>query len=183
MKKKIILTVLALCGSIFFTPNKSFAQEGNFNYAVVNMRDVISSSKAIQSISKQINGYKDTLDKQAKVTQDQLQQNQQELLKKQPQLSPDAFEKAKKEFQEKVQKIQQDFYDKSQKLDQSRQTAMLSLEKSINDIVSAIAKSKNYEVVFQGEALINYPNNKDISKDVISKLNTSTPSINVKKPF
>lgn len=182
MKKKIGLVVLALSVFMLFAPSKSRAEEA-LNYAVVNMRDIFANSKAIQGIEKQINGYKDSLEKQAKVMQDQLQQNQQEILKKQSQLSPDAFEKAKKDFQDKVQKTQQDLYNKSQKLDQARQEAILEVSKAASSIVNDIAKSKNYEMIFEGEALFKYPNSKDISKEVINKLNSTKPSVNVKKPF
>lgn len=179
---KLLIVGLAVFLAIFgFKP--VYAANIAGNYAVVNVMYVMSQSTAVNHMTKKINAYKEKLAQDAKVKQATLQQEQEILVKKQGEMSPKAFEAAKVEFQRKVQSIQQDFYNKSQNLEKVKEEALASIEKSIGDIVDSISKSSNYDLVFQSASLVRYSTEKDISKQVVAKLNKIAPSVNVKKPF
>lgn len=187
MKKILTTSVFLLLLALLVQPIKSFAADtksaSSLNYAVINVVYVMSQSKAVQGITKQVNAYREKLEKQAKIKQDELQQNQQDLVKKQSEMSPKDFEKAKQQFQTKVQNVQQEFYNKSQSLEKVREEALATIEKSIGSILDKIAKENNNEIIFQATSLARYSKDKDISEAVVAQLNKNTPSVNVKKPF
>lgn len=153
------------------------------NYAVIAVPYIMSKSKAIAGIQNQMKAYTTKLENYVKQKQKDLQNEAQQLSQKQSLLSPKAFEQAKVEFQQKVQNAQKDLEQKKQKLQKSNIDAVAQVEKTLGTIVAKIAADKKYELVFSSATLATYPQEKDISEDVVKALNSKLPKVKVPSPF
>ncbi|MGV3278206.1 OmpH family outer membrane protein [Rickettsiales bacterium LUAb2] len=187
MKRILLSSFIALIFTVIVGSNVVKADDNvvasSGNYAVINVMEIMNQSTAVNDIKKQVDIYKASLQKQAEVEQNKLKQNEQDLIKKQGDMAPKDFEKAKADFQNTVQNTQKSFYDKSASLDKVSSDALNVVQQKVGAILAKIAKDNKYDVVYQSNALAYYPNNKDVTKQVVSELNKSLTKVQVKKPF
>jgi outer membrane protein len=170
---RILFVFFALTASLFAIDN----------YAVVNSQEVIFTSKAYDSFNKQMEKYKTEYEKQISKTQDELKALEKELVEKRNEFSPKEFEKRKVDFEKRVEKFRNDVQGTQQKFEQVAQETSKAIADNAKKIIQDLVKEKKVEVIFEAMGLLIYPDDKNLTKEVIKRLDAKMPKVDVKKPF
>jgi len=139
--------------------------------AIVNVQQVLSKSPRVTAISnkleKEFKGRQTKISDRQKALQDQLEKFQKE--------SATMSQKDKDAFQKKVTTEKADLVKQvvayQQDLQKEQQQVMQGILKDLNGIVSSIAKTNNYSLVLDSQAVIFAADGNDITKDVAAQFN------------
>ena len=149
---------------------------------ILNLLEVRRSSSAVKSIRKQITqfrkGFQIGIEKEEKA----LRSANQGLVKKRTILSPEAFAKERREFEQRVIKVQTLVQKRKQQLNKAKNEAMLRVEQHMNGIVSDIAKKRQASLVLRRSDIVLAARNLDITSIVLKRLNKELIKVSVKKP-
>lgn len=148
--------------------------------AVVNMQQILSDSTAAKSAHDQLETKSKSFQADITKKQDQLQKENQELGKQQSVLSKSAFEEKATAFRKKVTEAQKEMQTKRALLDNASARAGNEIQKTVSEIVSAIAKEKGFVAAIPTSQLIYADPKLDITSDVLTRLNQKLPKIDVK---
>ncbi len=140
--------------------------------AVVNVQQVLQQSPRVAELSKKLESEFKTrqtnIGDEQKGLQDQLDK-----LKKD---SPTMSQKDKDAMQKKISAKRADLLKQvvayQQDLQKEQNKVMQSILSDLNGIVTTIAKSQNYSLVLDSQAVIYAGNGNDITKDVASQFNS-----------
>jgi len=147
--------------------------------AFVNMEKIMHDSTAARSVKDQLESKQKSFQSEMSHKEDELNREHDELLKQRGVLSPEAFEKKAKSFRTKTDAAQKDVQSKRNMLNYAVNSSLAEIQKSILDIVAGISHDKGYTVVIPSSALLYADPKLDITNDVLSKLNSSLPKVNV----
>ena len=149
---------------------------------ILNLLDVRRSSTAVKHIREQIavfrKGFQVDIEREEKA----LRSANQGLVKKRTILSPEAFAKERREFEQRVVKVQKLVQKRKQQLDKAKIEAMLRVEQHMNGIVSDIAKKRQASLVLRRSDIVLAARNLDITSIVLKRLNKELIKVPVKKP-
>lgn len=148
--------------------------------AVLNIQEIMRESTAAKSV-------KATLESQQKSFQSEMSTKEQALLTKEKDLaqqrsvlSPEEFEKKVQEFRTQATNAQKEVQSKKAKLDKAFADALAEIQKSVVDIVTEQAKTKQLDAVFPTSQLLYAEPSLDITADVLEELNKRLPRVQVK---
>lgn len=152
------------------------------NILILNLEEVRRSSAAVKTIRNQIinyrKGYQADIEKEEKA----LGSANQELVKKRTILSPEAFAKERRLFEQRVVAVQKLVQKRKQQLDKAKMKAMLKVEQHMNGIVSDIAKNRKASIVLRRSDIILAARELDITALVLKRLNKELTKVPVTKP-
>ncbi len=140
--------------------------------AVVNVQQVLQQSPRVAELSKKLeNEFKN---RQAKIGDQQKSlQDEMDKFKKE---SPTLSQKEKDSLQKKIANERADLLKQvvsyQQDLQKEQNKVMQNILADLNGIVSSIAKTQNYALVLDSQAVIYSMNGNDITKDVAKQFNT-----------
>jgi Skp family chaperone for outer membrane proteins len=112
--------------------------------------------------------------------QKQLVAEDQELVKQRNSVAKDAFEKKVKDFQGKAAAAQREIQTKKGQLDKAIADALGQVQEKIIAISKDVATEKSLDVVVSSSQVLYAKPELDITADVLSKLNSALPSVQVK---
>jgi outer membrane protein len=147
------------------------ADASSLNVAVVNVQQMLQQSPRVAQMSKDLeNQFKQ---RQAKISDEQKAlQDQVEKFKKE---SPTLSQKQRDAMQKKIATERADLVKQvvgyQQDLNKEQNAIMQKILSQLNTIVANIAKSKNYALVLDSQAVIYANNSADITSDVESSFN------------
>ena len=147
--------------------------------AIVDIQKIVAESSATKDINKQLEKKKNEFQTQINKQEEALMKEDQELGKKKASLSSEAFEKKRKDFQEKVATVQRDVQKKRAQLENSYTEALGKVQKAVVDIIKDMADDKGFALAIPASQALYYQSQMDISSDVLSKLDSKLPAVKV----
>ncbi len=171
MQLRYLLICLCVCG--WSMP--AFSE----TLATVNIQEIMHNSTAAKSVKEQLDSKQKSFQAEMSKREEELQKEDQELGKQRAVLSPDAFDKKLKEFKAKATAAQKDVQSKRAALDNALSTSLSEIQKTIFNIVASIAKEKGYSVVLPSSQLLYADSKLDITREVLTKLDSTLPKVKV----
>lgn len=148
--------------------------------AVLDMQELLNSSKAAASIRSQVESRRDSYQKEIKKDEGKLRGAEKELIKQREILSNEAFVEKNKEFQKYILGAQKNINEKKYKLDKAYAQAMSKLREEIVKITAKIAAKEKYVLVLSRQQVVIVDQNTDITAQVMKELNAKVKKISVK---
>lgn len=148
--------------------------------AVVNIQGIMHDSLAAKSVRTQLESKQKAFQAELSKKEEALQKEDQELAKQRGVLSKEAFEEKVKAFRRQATETQKEVAAKKAMLDSALERALGEIQKATTDIIAEIAKEKKFSVAIPTSQLLYAESSLDISAEVLSKLNSKLPKVNVK---
>jgi outer membrane protein len=171
---KIVKKIGILVGALLLTAgmNTSYAVDaGSGKVAVVNVQQVLQQSPRVAQLSKKLEG--EFKARQAKIGEEQ--KGLQDMMEKFKQESPTMSQKDKDDMQKKIASTRSTLVSKvvayQQDLQKEQNKIMQGILNDLNGIVSNIAKTQNYTLVLDSQAVIYSNDGKDITNEVAKQFN------------
>lgn len=177
-----LVALLTLLG--VFAGNGAVAQEASagIKIAVVDINIILRDALAFKSIRRQIGEFRKTFQDEIKKEEEALRNANQELARQRTLLSAEAFADKRREFEQKVVAVQRLVRQRKQNLAKSQSDATGQIQKSLNEIVTAIAKEQNISLILRkDQTILAYPQ-LQITKTVLERLDAIAPSVKVAEP-
>lgn len=171
----LVIAVLAVCSF----PAASRAEEGGI--AVVDIQRLLTESLAGKSLQSQLKERRDSLQGEATAIEKKLKGEEQTIIKKRADLSPEEFEKKKKDFESSVLSSRKKILEKSNSLDDDRKEALGKLRDGIAKAAADIADEKKYKLVVDRQFVVLVEKSLDVTDEVLGRLNDQVKSIPLAK--
>ena len=181
------LSILVLLG-LLISPAALAQQQSptataqGLNIIVMSIEDIRRNAVAVKNIREQIAGFREEFQTDIQKEESALRSANQELAKKRAILSPEAFAKERREFEQRVIGVQKLVQKRKHQLDQAQVEAMLVVEKNMNQIVADIAQARNASLVLRRAQTVLVARNLDVTAEVLERLNKELVKVPVKKP-
>ena len=156
--------------------------EPPFRMAILNLGAIRRQSVAVNDIRSQINNYRKGFQADIQKEEDALRTANQELAKKRTILSPEAFAKERRLFEQKVVEVQKLVQRRKFDLDQAQAKAMVEVEKKLNGIIADVAQARGVSVVMRRNQTILVARSLDITDVVLKRLNAELTKVPVAQP-
>lgn len=172
MKKQLLalFTIFALT---------SFSAQAS-EVGIIDVEKIVKESKAMKYLQSKVSKKQEEYQKEVTKTQSKLESEQKNLEGKRSVLSKEAFEKEVKKFEEKVNDLK-DFVDKRQNsLKAASLEGMNKVNDEIKDIISDLAKERNFDVIIPAAQALFYNDSLDVSDEVLKRLNKKITKVSVK---
>lgn len=172
MKKNLLILSVV---SAFFAFNANATSIG-----VLDVEQIVKESKAMKDIQSKVSAKQDEYQKEVTAKQSDLEKEQKRIEAKKNVLSAEAFDKEAKAFEAKVGALKE-FVDKKQNsLKKASLDSMGKVNDKIKDIIAAISKEKNLDVIVPSSQALYYKDELDISEEVLKRLNKEIVKVSVK---
>ena len=150
--------------------------------AIVDIRKINSEASAAKDIRAQIETFREAYVSEGQKQDEALRNAHAELLRKRSVLSPEAFEDARKKFDEGVAAAQRKGQKWRQALDQSTRKAEEVYQAALNKAIAEVANENELTLILRTDQAVFWAVDLDISVNVLQRLNRSTPKVKVPKP-
>ena len=147
--------------------------------AVIDMQRIMRESKAVRSIQEQIEGQRSQYQEKLSEKEKQLRASDEELNRQRTVLSAEAFQKKRRELEERVGRLQRDIQSSKRKLDQNYSEAMQSVQQRLVEIVRDIASKRNLDMVIGKATVVIVRPGLDITDQALERLNATMSSVDV----
>ncbi|MBT6094154.1 MAG: OmpH family outer membrane protein [Rhodospirillaceae bacterium] len=148
----------------------------------MSIENIRRNSVAVKNIREQIAGYRKEFQAGIQKEESALRSANQELAKKRTILSPEAFAKERRQFEQRVIGVQKLVQKRKRQLDQAQVEAMVKVEERMNQIVANIAQSRNASLVLRRAQTVLVARGLDVTAEVLARLNKELVDVPVKKP-
>ncbi len=141
-----------------------------------NLRIMRESSAAIDiksQIDRQRQRYQDEITKK----EQELRSADQELARQRTILSPEAFAQKRSEFEGRYTQVQRDVQARKRELDQAYEFGLRQVQKAISEIIVALAKERDFNIVLPRKQVIFAETAMNITDDVLLRLNQKLPKV------
>lgn len=172
-------TIIALCLMALALAFSPLAPAQATEVAVVNIQKIMKESKAANAIRSQVQAKQKDFQAELDKKEKSLQQEDQELAKQRNVLSQEAFKEKYTAFRTKAMEAQQEVRAKRAKLEKGLAKALESIQSKVTEIVAGVSKEKGFDVAVSGNLVLYTAEKNDITAEVLSRLNSQLPNINV----
>jgi Skp family chaperone for outer membrane proteins len=148
--------------------------------AVVNIQMIMRDATAAKSVRDQLEAKQKAYQAEIAKKEEALQKEDQELGKQRATLAKDVFETKVKALREKATTTQKEVASKKATLDSAFESALGQIQKAVSDIITEMAKEKGFVVALPSSQILYADSSLDISQEVLAKLNSKLPKIDVK---
>ena len=180
---------ISLIITLFFTSIISHAQTKQqtvtnigLSIAILDLTSIRRDSLVVNNIREQVEIFREDFRKNIQKEEVALKAANQDLAKKRNILTPEGFSNERRKFQQKVVALQRLVQQSKQALEQTRSTAMVEVEKKLNQIITKIALDRDINIILRRDVTILASRSLEITKDVLNELNAKLPKVRVKKP-
>lgn len=175
--KKLSLYAIAAAVLLAYLP----AAQADANLiATVNIQKIMGESTASKSVREQMDQKMKTMQTDLGKKDEELQKEHQQLEKQRGVLSKQAFEEKTRAFGDKVTDAQKEVQSKKAMLDNAFERAINDIQKTVTDIIAAMAKEKGFSIAVPTSQIIYADPRLDITDEVLKKLNEKLPKVTVK---
>ena len=147
--------------------------------AVVDIQKIMRDSTAAKSVRTQLETKQKAYQAEIKKKEGDMQKQEQQLAKQRNTLSPEAFQKKVEEFRKKATTMQKDVQKKKAALDRGFEKSLNDIQKVVNEIITAQAKEKGFQIAIPSGQLLYAEPSMDITSTVLSQLNAKLPKVSV----
>lgn len=169
---RTIIAVIALSTA-------SMAQAEDTKIAVVDVQQIVRNSLAAKDIAAQME--KKRLSYQSEITkqEEDLKKKDQDLSKQRGVLAPDAFDQKVKEFKTQAAEVQRNVQQRRSELDHAYSNALGVIQKSVYDIISKLSEERGFAIAIPTSQILFAKKDLDISDEVLKRLNAQLPKVSV----
>ena len=146
---------------------------------VVDVQALLQNSKAAKMVRSQIEQKRAEYAKEISHQEEILRKERDTLQRQQASLTPEQLNHKGREFQQKVNELDRDVQSKRQALEKSNGEALQKIQESMLKIITAIAKERKANLVFQRGDLVLFDQAFDITDEVLQKLDEQLPTLTV----
>ncbi|MFO1242742.1 MAG: OmpH family outer membrane protein [Rickettsiales bacterium] len=148
-------------------------------YVVVNIQKIMQQATAAAAARDQLKAKKNQFQEEATKQESALQKEDQELAKQRTVLSQEAFQEKVTAFRQKAAGVQRDVQEKSAKLTKAFNSSILTIQKSVTDIITAMSREKGFDVAMPASQVLYYDPSLDVTDEVLARLNKQLPTMKV----
>lgn len=151
---------------------------------IVDMDRVVNESAAGKTAGTEIQAKITSLQTRATTLQTQLKTDADAIQAGQANksLAGPALEQRAQAFGQKQQQAQQELARLEQEIGRSRQYVIQQISTAANPIITQVMRERNATVALQKEATLQHSASLEVTNDVITRLNTSTPRVSTTPP-
>ena len=150
--------------------------------AIIDVQVILVDAKAVKNIREQIAKFGTQFEEEIEKERNEIRTANQELARQRTILSPEAFAEKRRKFEQRVVKVQRSVQQRQRELDQSRNEAMIVLNKAYTEIVWKIANELNLAVILRKNQTAYAVPSLDITRKVLTRLDEKLPTVKVSKP-
>ncbi len=177
--RRMMLVVLAFAFMLGH-PVSAKADEIGARVAVLNLQKLMRDSKASQSIRNQIESRREQYQKDISADEERLRQRDQELTEQRALLSAEAFEEQRQQFKQEVTDVQRDVQQMRASLDKAYGSSLAEVQEAITDIIAELSSEKGFAVALPAGQTLYFSQTLDITDDVLTRLDSRLPEVEVK---
>jgi outer membrane protein len=145
--------------------------------AILDIQKIQKESKSGQSLQKQIQAKRETLQKEFSSKEAELKKNQDDLIGQKEKLSAEEFTKKLREFEKKVSDTKALFEKRNIALTQGIGKANREFEKGVMEAAAKVAEAKQYDIVLPRDSVLIAEKSLDITPEVLKELDASLTDI------
>jgi outer membrane protein len=149
---------------------------------ILSLDDIRRQSIAIKDIRQQITEFRKGFQVGIQKEEDSLRVANKELAKKRTILSPEAFAKERRQFEQRVVGVQKLVQKRKRQLDQAQIEAMLKVEAKLNQIIADIAQRRKATMVLRRKLTVLVASGFDVTAEILVRLNKELVKVPVNKP-
>ncbi len=149
---------------------------------VVHFQMVMHESSAGKAIQQAIQANEEAFKKDMTGRREKLQQAEQELVRQQGSLSAEAFAKKREDFLHKAGDFDRDVQAHRKALEQGVDEASRAIQAATVEIVNGLAHDNEIALVLDRAQVIFVESSLDLTRQVLDKLNSKLPTVQVKIP-
>ncbi|MCL2566725.1 MAG: OmpH family outer membrane protein [Alphaproteobacteria bacterium] len=151
------------------------------DFGVVDYQAVIQKSKAFSSFQSQAETNKKALEAQFQKESAALKTEEQNLVNARPNLSETEFNSKRAAFEAKVEAFRNKYQQKQTEFEKNNNEVLDTIQNQLKKAIAEVVKAKNFEIVYNSMALAYFDQSKDISAEVLKKLDAALPKVSLKK--
>lgn len=174
---KIVKKIAVLAGVMMLSSigvAHAATQSADIKVAIVNVQELLQKSPRVANLSKklesQFKARQDKIGQEQKALQDELDK----FKKESPTMSKSQKDKMEKKITDERSVLVKKVVDYQQDLQKEQNKVMQNILGDLNGIVSNIAKSQNYNLVLDSQAVIYAGDGNDITKEVEKQFNSKS---------
>ncbi len=146
---------------------------------VVDIQALLQNSKAAKMVRTQIEQKRAEYAKEISQQEEGLRRERDNLQRQQASLSAEALNQKGREFQAKVNDLDRNVQSKRQALEKSNSESLEKIQEVMLKIITAIAKDRKANLVFQRGELVMFDQAFDVTDEVLQKLDEQLPTLTV----
>ena len=154
------------------------AQQG-IRIAVIDMQKIMSESKAVQSIQKQIDGQREQYQSDLQRRERELREANEALARERSVLSQDAFRQKRRRLEEQVTELQREIQRSKRQLDRNYSQAMRQVQNQLVQIVRDLATKQDIDMVLGKATVVIVRPRLDLTDRALKRLNAELSSVDV----
>lgn len=149
---------------------------------VLDINRLQRDAAAVKSVRDQVNKFKLDLQNDAQKQQDTFRTAQQDLVKKQTLLAPEAFADERRKFEQRFTDVQGALQERRRSIAENEQNAMLEVQKVLTEVVANMASKNGYAMVIRRTQVVIADSALDITDAVLQELDKKLPTVAVAPP-
>ena len=178
----LIVTISSSSIASYAQTKQTTTPNSGLSVAILDLTSIRRDSLVVNNIREQIETFREGFRESIQKEEAALKAANQDLAKKRNILTPEGFSKKRRIFQQKVVALQRLVQQSKQALEQTRSTAMVEVEKMLNQIITKIALDRDINIILRRDVTILSSRSLEITADVLKELNVKLPKVKVKKP-
>ncbi len=174
LHRLFVSTLLALSTLILL---QSAAIAADFKIAVIDDQKLLTSSKAAQSIGRQIDAKREAFQKEFAGLEQQLRDKEKTLLASKDKMKPEEFNKQRSAFQDQVMEGQKKAQAGRHDLEEAIAGARTQLMGKIAEICKGMSQKNGYNMVITRQTVVLADQSLDITDQVLAQLDKSLTDV------
>ncbi len=147
------------------------------NIAVINVQYILREAKASTSLREQLDVVRRNERDEITKREDELRDSQQELNRQRTVLSPEAFDKKRREWERKAAEYDRWAKGRKQTLDIAFEKSLSVIQAALVEVVRKVSDESNINLVLAKNQVLLVDNEMDITKQALEGLNKSLPTV------
>jgi len=153
-----------------------------FPIGIVDMGRVHKLSTALRSIADQVTEYRNAFQRDIQAEENSLREANQALSRQHSVLNAEAFDQARRTFEDRVADVQRTVQQRKAELEKVREASMRELRQAMNIVIAEIAEERGLILVLPRGQTVLSAKSLEITEEVSKRLNEQLPDITVAKP-
>jgi Skp family chaperone for outer membrane proteins len=155
------------------------APRSGIRIAVIDMQKIMSESKAVQSIQRQIDAQREQYQSDLQRRERELREANEALARERQVLSEDAFQRKRRRLEEQVTELQREIQRSKRQLDRNYSQAMRKVQNQLVQIVRDLASRQDIDMVLGKTTVVIVRPRLDLTDRALKRLNAELSSVDV----
>jgi Skp family chaperone for outer membrane proteins len=155
------------------------ASQQGIRIAVIDMQKIMSDSKAVQSIQRQIDRQREQYQSDLQRRERELREANEALASERNVLSQDAFRQKRRRLEEQVTELQREIQRSKRRLDRNYSQAMRQVQDQLVQIVRDLATRQDIDMVLGKATVVIVRPRLDLTDRALKRLNAELSSVDV----